>query len=711
MSQRRLWWIQRLVGVLLSVSIAVPLHAPMPAQAVCTPGGMTEWPISLTPMSTGIQSSPSAVYLQGYLWMYNSIPSAASIMRVNPSDGTMLEYSTWPAGVSHHDGNTLLSDGTYLWLAPAVIDDNNAFVRIDPSDGSMTAYQNWPVAIKDATKAYSGAIFDGTFIWLYPLSADYLVRFNVSTGSIKPFDRWPESFANGTNVRKFYTAAVDGSNLYLIPRKVVSPLQPPMQHIIKVDTTNGRMTTIPWPATFLASGGVYEFEDALFVNGYLWLFMFSWTPGVSHAILRVDPQTGAVVEYNSWPTGFTDGFLQPWREAVYDGTDIWLVPAGANMIIQFDPNTGAMTGYNNWPVGLSPMSVTFGGGVYDGTSVWLYPSHTATYGNFLQLASCSTSPAPQPPVPPPVPTPPPTPSTPSTPKAPTVPEVVVTPPPPPPPAIFAASYPYQDSGAMNMEVNANYATWADMGIVPPTLLTDTVSISLTLEFLANTPQWSLTNAQPVSVLGKRAIRDANNTAKPKYRPLREVVYPETGYALSGYLLDYWERQGGVARLGYPMSDPVVVTDAATGSQSIMQYTERGRLEQPILKDGSLGMPQLGRIGAEYLGQQQPYPAAVLPVAPPTDPSVQYFVETRHTLQGVFAEYFAANGGLAQNGYPLTEIFTEQYAEYPYPVTVQYFERVRLEYHGDPADPLYGQSNAVYGGMTLGRLGAAVQAGQ
>ena len=134
----------------------------------------------------------------------------------------------------------------------------------------------------------------------------------------------------------------------------------------------------------------------------------------------------------------------------------------------------------------------------------------------------------------------------------------------------------------------------------------------------------------------------------------------------------------------------------------MQYTERGRLEQPILKDGSLGMPQLGRIGAEYLGQQQPYPAVVLPVAPPTDPSVQYFVETRHTLQGVFAEYFAANGGLAQNGYPLTEPFIETYADYPYPVTVQYFERVRMEYHGDPADPLYGQ-------MTLGRIGAAVYA--
>ena len=55
--------------------------------------------------------------------------------------------------------------------------------------------------------------------------------------------------------------------------------------------------------------------------------------------------------------------------------------------------------------------------------------------------------------------------------------------------------------------------------------------------------------------------------------------------------------------------------------------------------------------------------------------------------------------------------TEQYAEYLYRVTVQCFERVHMEYHGDPADLLYGQSNVVYGGMTLGKSGAAVQAGQ
>ncbi len=257
-------------------------------------------------------------------------------------------------------------------------------------------------------------------------------------------------------------------------------------------------------------------------------------------------------------------------------------------------------------------------------------------------------------------------------------------------------------------IHEGYATWSEMGVEPQTLLTDTVSISMTLDFLAGTPQWVFASAKPLSNVGVLSIRDVNNT--PKYKPLKPQFFSETGYSLSGYLLDYWQRMGGVTQLGYPVSEPVVVTDAVTGSKIVMQYTERGRIEQPILKDGSLGLPQLGRVGAEFLGQQQPAPVAVLPVVPPTNPDVQYFPETRHTVQGVFATYYNRNGGLAKNGYPLTEAYTEQYTDYPYPVTVQYFERVRMEYHGDPADPLYGKSNVVYGGMTLGRLGAAVQAG-
>jgi hypothetical protein len=269
---------------------------------------------------------------------------------------------------------------------------------------------------------------------------------------------------------------------------------------------------------------------------------------------------------------------------------------------------------------------------------------------------------------------------------------------------YAATAPYDAAGNLrNYTLPTGYSTFAQLGITTQPLLTDTISISLTTQFLADTPQWSLANAPLASTLGRRLISLRNNTAIPRYEEKYRVEYPETGFALKGYIRDLWDRSGGISTLGYPVSDAYVQTDPTTGERRIVQYTERGRLEQPILKDGTLGLPQLGRLGAEYLAQQEPFPVAALPVAPPSDPAITYFGETRHTLQGTFKSYFTTNGGLAQNGYPLTEPFIETYPEYPYPVTVQYFERVRMEYHGDPADPLYGQ-------MTLGRIGAAVYEG-
>lgn len=269
----------------------------------------------------------------------------------------------------------------------------------------------------------------------------------------------------------------------------------------------------------------------------------------------------------------------------------------------------------------------------------------------------------------------------------------------PPPSRFGSGFPYSAEGELDTApLSDDFATWESLNIRTQPVLTDTLSISNTLTFIDSTPQWPLTQAEPVAVLGTRAIRDANNPRR--LRPLKPSTYLETGFTLSGYLLDFWNRADGIKTLGYPVSDPYVTIDPTTGQQIVMQYTERGRLEQPILADGSYGPPQLGRIGAEYLTKQDPLPAAVLPVSDPNDPNITYFAETRHTLQGVFADYFTASGGLTQNGYPLSEPFIESYTDYTYAVVVQYFERVRMEYHGDPADPLYGQ-------ITLGRLGAAV----
>lgn len=57
------------------------------------------------------------------------------------------------------------------------------------------------------------------------------------------------------------------------------------------------------------------------------------------------------------------------------------------------------------------------------------------------------------------------------------------------------------------------------------------------------------------------------------------------------------------------------------------------------------------------------------------------------MQSAFADYWTAHGGLPINGYPISDVFTEV-LEDGKPYTVQYFERVRMEYHPEAADPQY-----------------------
>jgi len=79
----------------------------------------------------------------------------------------------------------------------------------------------------------------------------------------------------------------------------------------------------------------------------------------------------------------------------------------------------------------------------------------------------------------------------------------------------------------------------------------------------------------------------------------------------------------------------------------------------------------------------------------TDPALQpsaCFAETDRCLTGRFLAYWTANGGLARNGFPLSEE-RQELLEDGNTYTVQYFERVRLEYHPEnlpPYDVLLGQ---------------------
>ena len=76
---------------------------------------------------------------------------------------------------------------------------------------------------------------------------------------------------------------------------------------------------------------------------------------------------------------------------------------------------------------------------------------------------------------------------------------------------------------------------------------------------------------------------------------------------------------------------------------------------------------------------------------------QCFAQTGFCISGRFLDYWNAHGGMAINGYPLSDERTET-LEDNNPYTVQYFERVRLEYHPGAAAP---------NDVQLGQFGRAI----
>lgn len=73
---------------------------------------------------------------------------------------------------------------------------------------------------------------------------------------------------------------------------------------------------------------------------------------------------------------------------------------------------------------------------------------------------------------------------------------------------------------------------------------------------------------------------------------------------------------------------------------------------------------------------------------------RYFAETQHWVRGLFSRYWNEHGGLAQQGYPLTEEFPELSPLDGKTYIVQYFERAVFERHpenvGTPYEVLLAQ---------------------
>jgi hypothetical protein len=146
-----------------------------------------------------------------------------------------------------------------------------------------------------------------------------------------------------------------------------------------------------------------------------------------------------------------------------------------------------------------------------------------------------------------------------------------------------------------------------------------------------------------------------------------------GHGLSGAFLTFYKRYGGLATFGYPRSEPF-----ADGSR-VLQYTDRFLLRWTGSHVETAPLGRTLTAGRTF---------ARLAAFPSTSTRL-YVAATGHSLSGRFLAYWRMHHGALLLGPPIAEPDRETNGDGSgRTYLVQWFERGRLEYHPEQANPRY-----------------------
>jgi len=221
----------------------------------------------------------------------------------------------------------------------------------------------------------------------------------------------------------------------------------------------------------------------------------------------------------------------------------------------------------------------------------------------------------------------------------------------------------------------------------------------------------------VLVLTATSLSSASVQAQDNSR-----TFPETGKTMGGIFLQYWDRHGGLAQQGYPISEVLQETGDADGRIYTVQYMERAVFEHHPENQPPYNV-LLSLLGV--FRYQQKYPQGAPGQLANTEPNARLFPETGKRLGGIFLQYWDRHGGLAQQGYPISDEFDEVSDLDGKTYKVQYFERAVFEYHPENQPPYnvllsqlgtyryrekYGRLSAQLNGSTNQNVPFALKAG-
>jgi hypothetical protein len=159
------------------------------------------------------------------------------------------------------------------------------------------------------------------------------------------------------------------------------------------------------------------------------------------------------------------------------------------------------------------------------------------------------------------------------------------------------------------------------------------------------------------------------------------TFPETGKAAAGIFMSYWLSHGGLAQQGFPISGLIRERSDLNGQTYTVQYFERAVFEfhPEYAAPNDVLLSQLGTF--QY---KRKYPQGAPGQRPNTSSGSRLFPETGKRVGGLFLNYWNNNGGLAQQGLPISDEFMEVSETDGKTYLVQYFERAVFEHHPENA---------------------------
>jgi hypothetical protein len=361
-----------------------------------------------------------------------------------PGGWAFFDTATIAARVAQFAGGTF--DGRYVYLAPST---NGVVARVDTSaPGGFTLSGSWST-FDTATlpndaggpRAYSGAAFDGRYVYFVPHAsvATYggvVARFDstadfANAASWSTFDMSSLGADGGASPKGFAGATSDGRYLYFVPDVDDGG---PNGRVVRFDSTpvdSGAKDAglLPLPDAGLGDAGLLTLPSlSPFANGNLWsAFDVSTTNdaatgfvgaafdgtsvyfvpydnggpvngGLSSILARyrTDGGFGAAGSWASLDMTTVNGEAVSFAGAAYDGRYVYFVPHSRGVAVRFDTRAAKFNAQSAWSaydIGRVAVeagaSLAFYGAAFDGRFVYYVPS-AAGFGTVVRYDTLAT---------------------------------------------------------------------------------------------------------------------------------------------------------------------------------------------------------------------------------------------------------------------------------------------------------------------------------